>query len=365
MTYLELPNIMYTLEPLLLVLVLIHPEVQSCLLSISVYGYLSQKKARYYSYQTEKFIQWQHACIQDMSCLSCNPPLLLLLYWWYHDLHIIYIFVPLHVYIGPNIIQNIVEPFHPHRNSTSPFIHNSGIDQKKLSQTYGIWTSYFALDCHSVPHGIHPWVHLQSKNHQLWWWGQPHLWYYFLLFIRFWRRYLYQFTDLVLMNFWISHQKSHFFLLLLWIFPWYCKHTQQATCIGCYHQHFMPLVSFCYRAHFFAFWGGRYFLDYLCLKMRTHAFGAYVKRIYKTNNWNSFTQRSRITHPIFLKVNFSISNMNIKIGHSGDYTPNSNNRIDWLSFISYNQTKFHILNYCKYWLRSIPGFNDWHFIKTY
>ena len=283
-----------------------------------------------------------------MSCLSCNSPLLVLLYWWYHEIHIIYLFVTLHVDIGPNIIQNIVDPLHTHRNSTSPFIHNCCIDQKKLSQTYGIWTSSFALDCHSVPHGIHPWVHFQCKNHQLWWWGQPQRWYSFLLFIRFWSRYLYQFTDSVLMNFCISHQKIHFLLFL-------CEFSLDI--ISTHHrQHVLDVIinilcqwyRFCYRAHFFSFWGGRYFLDYLCLKMRTHAFGAYVKRIYKTNTWNSFTRISRIMHPIFLKVNFSISNMNIKIVNSGDYTPNSNNGIYWLSFISYNQTKFHLLNYCTY-----------------
>ena len=201
-----------------------------------------------------------------MSCLSCNPPLLLLLYWWYHELHIIYLFVTLHVDIGPNMIQNIVDPLHTYRNSTSPFIHNCCIDQKKLSQTYGIWTSSFALDCHSVPHGIHPWVHFQCKNHQLWWWGQPQRWYSFLLFIRFWSRYLYQFTDSVLMNFCISHQKIHFLLFLLWIFPWYYKHTPQATCLGCYNKHFMPMVSFLLSCAFFFFLGRPLFFGLFVLK---------------------------------------------------------------------------------------------------
>ena len=71
----------------------------------------------------------------------------------------------------------------------------------------------------------------------------------------------------------------------------------QATCPGCYNHQLALLVDFLSLCAFLAFLGGRYMLDCFVL----------------TN------ENTRIQYDI--KVNSSTFNLCIKIGQSGEYTP--------------------------------------------
>ena len=71
-TYLEVPNIIYNLEPLLPVLIFISPEVQSCSLLLDAAGYLSHQQDPSSSYPTGIFLQWQHAWTQELIILMVS-----------------------------------------------------------------------------------------------------------------------------------------------------------------------------------------------------------------------------------------------------------------------------------------------------
>ena len=150
-----------------------------------------------------------------MLCLYCHFSLLLLVSWWYNTLHILPLFVLINVDLGPHILQNLVDPLHPHRNFTAPFICHCRIHKQISSQTSGSWISSFVLNCHYVTRGLYPWVYMQLDTHHFWRWGQPQLWRYFLHFFCCWRHYLHHFTDSALMDSWFSHQNSHFVVVVV------------------------------------------------------------------------------------------------------------------------------------------------------
>ena len=126
-TYLEVPNLLDTSESLLLVLVLISPGVHYCYLSLAAAGSLARQKYPSSSYPTGHFLQWQKSWPHNI--------IFLLVYCCYHAIHILPLFVILHVDIGSHLPKNCVDPLHPHINSMAPFLCHCLGHQKFLSQT--------------------------------------------------------------------------------------------------------------------------------------------------------------------------------------------------------------------------------------
>ena len=154
-----MPNLLDTLEPLLLVLVLISPEFQYLYLSLAAAGSLDKQQYISYSYPTGHLLQWKHDHPKGL--------LFLILFCCYSALCLIHIFFLLHVDPEPHLPQNIVYPLHPHRNSMAPFICNYRSHQIFLPQTSESCKGYFPLYFNYVPHGLHLWVHLKLKTNKL------------------------------------------------------------------------------------------------------------------------------------------------------------------------------------------------------